>query len=166
MTGWLLIFMLAAQANSAVHITAAARLVESGERAYKQRDYDEASGDFKKAIGIEPTFSEAFDGLIQTYLAAGENAKAAEWITKFLQIDPGRKDFRLTLGNLLLKGNQAQRALAQFATVLKQDAGNADALFGFAQAAKRCGMNDRAAEAMSRGKRLHPEDPRFQSSVQ
>jgi tetratricopeptide (TPR) repeat protein len=119
---------------------------------------------FRSAIEIEPTFREAHESLIQTYLDSGNSLKAAESITRFLEIWPEAGRFRLVLGRILLESQQPERALAQFSIVLNGDPGNAEALLGFAAAAKRAGMENRAREALERGRKLFPSDERFGSA--
>ena len=82
-------------------------------------------------------------------------------MTQLLEIDPDATHYRVLLGQLLLKEKQAQRALAQFSLALKHEPANAEALLGFATAAKQVGMNDRATQALQRGRKLYPADERF-----
>ena len=78
-----------------------------------------------------------------------------------LEIEPELIRYRLLLGQILSEENQTERALAQFSFVLKSAPLNAEALLGFAKAAKRMGMDDRAADAMQRGRKQYPLDERF-----
>ena len=87
-------------------------------------------------------------------------------MTELLEIEPELTRYRLLLGQVLIEEDRPGRALAQFSFVLKSDALNADALLGFADAAKRTGMNDRAAEALERGRKQYPLDGRFKPANQ
>jgi tetratricopeptide (TPR) repeat protein len=162
---WLLAVVFAgiawADATTAFHILAAANACEQGKAELRSMHFQTAIEDFRRAIKIEPTYLEAFEGLIDALLKTQDREQAAAALTQLLEIEPDRSKDRITLGQLLLQEQQAQRALAQFAYVLHLEPTNADALFGFATAAKGAGMPDRAAEALAKGRREHPQDPRF-----
>ena len=147
--------------TNAPHIKAAAAAYEAAGAAARNRKYEQAVDLFSQAIEIEPTFQEAYRGLIDADLALGRNSKAAATITQLLEINPAANRYRLLLGKILAEQNQTERALAQFSFVLQTDPFNADALLGFAAAAGKMGMNDRAADALERGRRQYPSDPRF-----
>ncbi len=152
--------LLLAQPGS-LHIKSALAAYDAGELAAKNKRFPEAVTQFHKAIEIEPTFTDAFNGLIDACLHSGRRTDAAAAITQFLEIEPDVIRYRLLLGQILLEENQAERALAQFSFVLKADPVNAEALLGFAHAAQKAGMADRAAEALERGRKQYPLDARF-----
>ena len=145
------------------HIRAAGTAFESGKAALRDNQLQKAAELFRDAIEIEPTFREAHESLILTYLDSGNSLRAAESMTRFLEIWPDAARYRLMLGRILLESQQPERALAQFSIALNGDPGNAEALLGFADAAKRAGMEDRAREALERGRKLYPSDERFRS---
>lgn len=145
------------------HIRAAAAAFESGKAALRDKQLPKAAELFLSAIEIEPTFREAHESLIRTYLDSGNSMRAAESITRFLEIWPDAARYRLMLGRILLESQQPERALAQFSIALNGDPGNAEALLGFAAAAMRAGMEGRAREALEQGRRLYPSDERFRS---
>ncbi len=155
--------MLALGAESVLHIAAAEQAYHAGEAAAKSGDLATAEIDLNKAIGIEPTYMEAYDALARALLGAGRREEAGRILTRLLQIDPHSTPHRLMLGDLLLLLQQPPRALAQFSLVLKVDPANADALFGFATAARAQGLEDKAVAAMARGRVEHPSDPRFKN---
>ena len=145
------------------HVKAAAAAFESGQTALRNKQLLRAAELFRGAIETEPTFREAHEKLIQTYLDSSNSLKAAESITRFLEIWPDAARYRLVLGRILLESQQPERALAQFSIALNGDPGNPEALLGFAEAANRVGMEDRAKEALDRGRKLYPSDERFRS---
>ncbi|HEY3940040.1 MAG TPA: tetratricopeptide repeat protein [Bryobacteraceae bacterium] len=143
------------------HIKAAASAYQQAKAALLKKDTAAAVELLVKAIQIEPTFLDAYKQLIEARIASGDRLEAAAVITRFLEIEPEASHYRLLLAQILLAQQQWNRALAQFSIVLKDDPFNADALFGFATAAKRLGMQDRASEALSRGRDRYPFDKRF-----
>ncbi|MDQ2840611.1 MAG: tetratricopeptide repeat protein [Acidobacteriota bacterium] len=150
-------------AQSAPHIRAAAAAYESAKSKAFHKQYQTAIDDFHRALEIEPTFIDAFDGLIAAYLDAGHKSDAAGAITQLLEITPNAIRYRVLLGHLLLEQDQTDRALAQFSFALKTQPLDPDALLGFAEAAKRAGMDARAAEELAIGRKQYPHDARFNS---
>jgi tetratricopeptide (TPR) repeat protein len=146
------------------HIKAAAAAYESGNAALRAKSFSSAAEFFQKALTIEPTFTEARQALVSIYVQSGQRLETAAAITKLLQIQPGLSRERLMLAQILLEEKQPQRALAQFSFVLKDDPDKADALLGFAIAAKQIGLDARAAQAMERGRKRYPLDARFKKS--
>lgn len=144
-----------------LHIKAAANAYESGKEALQKKQTEKAIGLFRKAIDIEPTFTDAFESLAAAYLDSGRRLEAAAVLTQLLEFEPNATSSRLLLGQILLKERQPRRALAQFSLVLNHDPFNPDALLGFASTATQIGLVDRASEALERGRRRYPSDARF-----
>lgn len=151
---------------SEMHIKAAAAANNQAKAAAAVHRFATAIEFFQKAIEIEPTFEEAYEGLIGAYLSSGHFLDAAAAITKFLETEPNAVRYRVTLGQILLELKQPERALAQFSFVLKTDPFHPEALLGFATAASQFGLPDRAAEALERGKAHYPADSRFKNVSQ
>ena len=164
MSGRFLLALLTAASCLATqaHIKAALAAYQSAELAAAQKEYRKAADLFARAIQIEPTYLEAYDGLIQQDLALGLRSDVAAALTKALEIDAGTARYRRLLGQILLEQKQTERALAQFSLALETEPFNADALAGFAAAATQLGMKDRAAEALARGHQKYPNDKRFE----
>lgn len=148
--------------SSEPHIRAAVDALQNGKAALAKKQLESAANLFQKAIEIEPTFTEARQALIHLDLAAGRRMEAAKAITQLLEIEPSDAKNRVLLGQILLEQQQPERALAQFSAALNTDPNNADALSGFAAAATKMGMIDRANEALQRGRKSYPSDARFQ----
>ena len=147
--------------NECTHIRAAAHCFQ-GEAARAKKQLDSAADFFQKAIHIEPTFMQARQALIRVDIEAGRKMDSAKAITELLEIEPDDTADRILLGQILLEQKQAERALAQVSTVLRAQPNSAEGLLGFASAAATIGMQDRAKEALERGRKRYPSDPRFQ----
>ena len=147
-----------------VHIKAALAAYDDAQNALRDKQFEQAGEFFRKAIEIEPTFMDAYDGLVKLYLDTNRRLEAAAMITRLLEIEPSASHHRLMLGQILLDEKQWNKALAQFAFVLRTDPLNADALLGFAAAASQAGMADRASDALERGRKQYPLDERFKRS--
>ena len=165
----LLLLMFAAGAahaeTNAPHIKAALSAYEVGNAAVREHHLNAAIDSFRRAIEIEPTFMEARRGLIEALLSSGNRLEAAAAITRLLEIEPDANRYRLVLGRILLDQKQPSRALAQFSILLESEPDNADALLGFAAAAKQAGMQSKALDALKRGAARYPTDRRFQQAL-
>lgn len=148
-------------APSTPHIKAAASALQSGKAALLRKQPAAAAEFLKQAIEIEPTFLDAYKALIDAYIAAGESLQAAAIMTRFLEIEPDASRYRIRLGRILLEQKEWTRALAQYAFVLRDAPFDADALWGFASAAKQLGLEERASEALAMGRAHNPQDKRF-----
>jgi tetratricopeptide (TPR) repeat protein len=143
------------------HIKAAQAAYAEGKEAQMSKQIERAIQLFEQAIDIEPTFLDAREALIATYLDSGQELSGAAAITAFLEIKPDAFLYRVRLGQILLRQKQPERALAQFSLVLKQEPNSADALWGFASAARLLGMENRAKAAIENGRKRFPGDERF-----
>jgi predicted Zn-dependent protease len=148
-----------------MHVKSALSAYEAAQSAIRKNQTADAIVLLRKAIDIEPTFLEAREALSDQFMKAGSPSEAGAAMTQLLEIEPGATHYRVLLGQLLLKQKQAERALAQFSLVLRHEPENADALVGFATAAKEVGMNDRAIQALERGRKRYPFDDRFKAAT-
>ncbi|MCU1292287.1 MAG: tetratricopeptide repeat protein [Bryobacterales bacterium] len=149
----------------APHIKAAQAAYEEGKQAQADQQLSRAAECFQRAIEIEPTFLDAREALIRSYLDSSQRLEAAGAITRLLEINPELLSYRLLLGQILLEQKRAEKALAQFSLVLKREPYNAEGLLGFAAAAKQAGMKERANEAIERGRKRYPTDTRFERAA-
>jgi len=160
----LLSFSTLLGAYSPPQIQSAVAAYQTAQTALENKQYSKAIDEFRRAIEIEPTYLQAFEGLIRACRASGLSSETAEATTKLLEIEPDLSTYRLLLAQILMEQGQTKRALAQFSFVLKGDLSNADALLGFAAAAQKLGMADRANDALQRGRNKYPSDARFKRS--
>lgn len=149
-----------ASAN-APHIKTAQAAYQAGKAALLSKHPAAAAESLRKAIKIEPTFLDAYTDLIAALGASGDRLESAAVITRLLEIEPAANHYRLLLAQILLAEKQWDRSLAQFSLLLRDDPFNADALSGFAAAAKSLGMESRASEALAKGRERYPLDKRF-----
>jgi tetratricopeptide (TPR) repeat protein len=146
------------------HIQAAREAFDTGKAEAEGKHFERAVEYCRRAIEIEPTFTEAHQCLIDAYLQSNQRLEGAAAITRFLEIEPELKENRLTLAQILLDEKEYERALAQFSLLLKRDPFDADALLGFSNAARQLGMDERAAQALELGRKRHPDDDRFKAT--
>jgi len=67
---------------------------------YQTKDYKNAQGEFERAVGISPNYSNALYFLGLTYFNEGQNDKAITEISKVVQLNPDNKDVKNVLSNL------------------------------------------------------------------
>jgi tetratricopeptide (TPR) repeat protein len=144
-----------------IHVKSALAAISAAKSEIENQHFERAADFCRKAVEIEPTFIEAHECLIGAYLKSNQRLEAAAAITRFLEIEPELRRYRLILAQILFEGKQFERALAQFSLVLRSDPFDADALLGLASASSQLGMGDRAAQALERGRKRYPLDSRF-----
>ncbi len=158
--------ILLAATQPAVHIRAAVAAFQAAEAARSSHDWKLAETSYLRAIDIEPTYMEAYRGLVELYRVTNRPTEAAAILTRILQIEPNSISDRLLLGRFLLDNRQSMRALAQFNAAVQCNTHNADALYWFIRAARESGMADRAFEAAQLGAKKFPKDARFPALIQ
>jgi tetratricopeptide (TPR) repeat protein len=91
-------------ANGAQHMQAAVE-------AHKQRHFDVAIEEFRKATETDPNFAEAFLDLGEVYLETRDYPKAATALNRALELDPDLAPAHLQLGYTLLAEGYAEQAV-------------------------------------------------------
>ncbi len=162
----LYVALFSAAEQPAPHVKAAEAAYKKGEASRSLLNWSSAEASYLRAIDIEPTYIEAYRGLIAVYRATSRTAECAQILTRLLQIQPDSVGDRLVLGGILMDGREWMRALAQFTEAVRLDPQNADALYWFARAAEESGMTDRAREAAELGRKRFPQDKRFRPLVE
>ena len=93
----------------------------------QQKNYGDASVEFRNAIRIDPRFAEAYYQLAQAELAQRDWRAAFVALERTLELDPSRSDARLERGRLYLAGRQFDKAEQDAKTILRADPNNAAA---------------------------------------
>jgi predicted Zn-dependent protease len=84
-------------------------------------------------------------------------AEAAAAFEAAIRLKPDHSPSRAELGKLLVKRGDLAGAIAQLEPAVAQDAGNVAAAYALAQAYRRRGQTERAAEMLARVSRLNAE---------
>ena len=84
-------------------------------------EVDKAIDDLKRAIALHPNFGLALNELGVQYLRKGELDKAAEVLTKVLQISPDAPEPSLNYGIVLLQQKKFPEAEAQLRDAVKKN---------------------------------------------
>jgi tetratricopeptide (TPR) repeat protein len=89
----------------------AARHMQAGIAADKQKQFDVAITEFKKVTELEPTFADGFVGLGQTYMEKHDFASAVTPLKRALEVDPDLAPAHQLLGYALLAQGYATQAI-------------------------------------------------------
>ncbi|MFA5878414.1 MAG: tetratricopeptide repeat protein [Candidatus Staskawiczbacteria bacterium] len=79
---------------------------------YQSKDYQGAQGEFERAVGISPNYSNALYFLGLTYYELGQNAKAIDSIQKVVDLNPADETIKKVLNNLK-SGNKPLEGIGQ-----------------------------------------------------
>jgi len=80
---------------------------------------DEAAPHFRRAMEMVPDYPDPYQGLAEIMIARNDYREAHRLIGRALSLTPGRSDFRLTLGMLLLEEGKIQAAIGEIVNALK-----------------------------------------------
>ena len=112
-----------------------ARYLERGDRYFAKEQYREAALEYRNALRIESTNTQATRQLGLAYYQLGELGQAFRYFLKTLEVEPDNLEVRLKLGQIYLMGARAADARAEAARVLQKEPRNLDALILMAGAA-------------------------------
>lgn len=115
----------------------------------------EARVELERAVRLDPRQSDAVEALARLDLAQGKADQAAALLAPLVQSGE-REDLRELLGEALIHAGRPAAALTLLEKVLTlQSPARTYALA--AEAARRCGKLERAAEICEQGMRVHPD---------
>ena len=100
----------------------AVHALEKGNEEASQKQLDKAEADFKRSIGIAPTYAPAYLALGKLYLTQGKLDDAITNLHLAIHYDPSDFESRLTLGIAFLNlkdFDSAKRELSEAATINK-----------------------------------------------
>ena len=104
-----------------LHVRAYAAL---GLRAGLQGRFEEALGDFGKAVQIEPDYAEAHYNLAMILMQQGQYAPAAAKLREVIRIDPADAQSYALLGACLAAQGRIEEAMKQYRAALDLDPTN------------------------------------------
>jgi tetratricopeptide (TPR) repeat protein len=100
----------AAVANSAI---------SSGLNFYQKKDYTRASAEFKRSIALDPTNTQAYNYLANSYLAQKKPEEAIKVYKNSLTLDPTQDSVHTNLGNIYLQDKKYNQAETEFKTATR-----------------------------------------------
>lgn len=119
-------------------------------------NYQKAAEEFKQALAIDPTYSEAALDLARTYNALFDEANADKYFRRALDIDPDYTEARASYGGMLLDRGDLDEAVRQLNAAVQKEKGNAMAWYLLTVALTRKEAFDQAVQAGREAVRLDP----------
>ncbi len=134
---------------------------ESGNHYLENGEFPEAVIQFSNAIRVDPNFAQAHFKLAESYLQEKRPADAYRELQRTIELDPGNSKASLDLGLLLIAGRGYDRVEPIAATMLKQDAHNADAHLLLSELNRAQGNLDSALREIHTAITLNSTDPQL-----
>ncbi len=141
------------------------KYLQSGMRYANEGKLKEASIQFANALKIDHNFAEAHYQLSKVYMKEGSYIPAYAELLRTVDLQPNNIQARIDLGNLLLAGRQADKALDQADAVLKLDPNNADAFALKAGVAASKGDKATAIEQIQHALSIKPDSAPFHTTL-
>lgn len=123
---------------------------------HEQGRHQEAIEHFRLALGQQPGFVPALNGLGNACCALGEHQRAEEAFRQALRHDPGNPLLHNNLGNVLKESGRVSDAVASYRQSLSIDAGYAEAHVNLGIALKESGSLAEARAALGQALALRP----------
>jgi len=127
-----------------------------GQAAFQRDDWWAAVDAYRNALGANPRYLEAFQGLAEAFFALGEYDEASKQVQSALKLGPLSSSVNVLYGRILLGQMKYEEALAQFQGVLAREPKNQAAQFGLAEYQV---MKGRLEVASNQFEALRKEDP-------
>jgi tetratricopeptide (TPR) repeat protein len=131
------------------------RGLEFYNKGYEQ-NYKQAINEFKSALQVDPTYSQAALYLGRAYRSLYDYDTANQYFKKAIDIDPDYLDARVSYAGGLLDTGAFDEAIRQLNFVSQRDAGNGTAWYLLSQAFFRKGAYEQAVRASREAVKLIP----------
>lgn len=116
-----------------------------GQASFQRDDYWGAVDAFRDALGTNPRYFDAYQGMADAFFALGEYDEASKQVQAALKLGPLSSDVNVLYGRILLGQMKYEEALAQFQGVLAREPKNQAAQFGLAEYQVMKGRLDQAS---------------------
>ena len=127
----------------------------------KSGRYDEAAGEFIKALAVNQNFLTAKYNLALTYRAMGKTEKAIEKIEEVLEESPEFVEANYTLGTLLIERYDFESALKPLITTTRIQTDHADGWANLGYTLFMLESYDDALTAYAKAEFLNPKDAKI-----
>ncbi len=129
-----------------------------GYLAWQDRDYAKAAQVFGDLHRSSPKDIRGLVGVVETLAGQGNIAAAIKEMEAAQAAEPDRRDLRIALGNLNVRGEHYEEAIKQYNTILAKDPRAADVLFKLAETYRRKGDLNQAIDAFRKSSQAAPND--------
>lgn len=131
-----------------------------GQSAYQKEDFWGAVDAYRRALGANPRYLEAFQGEAEAFFALGEYDEAYRLIQEALKLGRLNSEVNVLYGRILLGQSKTEEALAKFQEVQNREPKNQAALFGLAEYQVMKSRLDLAASQFETIRRADPANAR------
>ena len=138
---------------------AAADHFDKGLSAYNKgtkENYQKAAEEFKQALAIDATYSEAALYLARTYNALFDQPNADKYFRRAIEIDPDYTEARASFGGMLLDRGDLDEAVRQLNAAVQKEKSNSMSWYLLTVALTRKEAFDQAVQAGREAIRLDP----------
>lgn len=138
---------------------AATDLLDKGLALYNKGskdNYQKAAEQFKQALAIDPTYSQAALDLARTYNSLFDEANADKYFRLAIQIDPDYTEAHASYGGMLLDRGDLDEAVRQLNAAVQKEKSNDMAWYLLSVALTRKEAFDQAVQAAREAVRLAP----------
>jgi tetratricopeptide (TPR) repeat protein len=138
---------------------AATDLVDKGLAFYNKGakdNYQKAAEQFKQALALDPTYSQAALDLARTYNSLFDETNADKYFRLAIQIDPDYTEARASYGGMLLDRGDLDEAVRQLNTAVQKDKTNDMAWYLLSVALARQEAFDQSIQAARQAVQLAP----------
>ena len=133
------------------------RLVGQAKEAVKKGEADAAIGELRKALEIDPDYTEAHNDLGTALFHKGQTAEAITQYQEAIRFKPDFAEAHYNLGLVLLHKGQTVEAIAEFQEALRLNPDLADAHYNLGVALLDKGRTDEAITEFQEAIRLKPD---------
>jgi Flp pilus assembly protein TadD len=125
----------------------------------ERKDFAQASGEYNKAVGLEPNYEPALAGLGNVDLNLGRMKEASQMFQKALQLKPDDAKAVTNYGTVLQSLGEFDAAKAQFQRAISLAPDNDDAYCDLGVLLFQTGDADAAVLQFDQAAKINPSDP-------
>jgi len=123
-----------------------------------KKDYDQSIALLKQTYQSTPGNIQPVIALVRTYLLAGKNQEAGNFLDAVIKASPGNINVRVLRGQVYLSEGKTEQAINTFKEAIKNDANNTTSYYQLAVIHLRNRKYDKASEVLNKGLAIAPKN--------
>ena len=132
--------------------------LSSGLSFYQSKNYSKAASEFQRAVSLDPSNTQAYNYLGNSYLAQNKTAEAIKVYNTSLSIDPTQDTVHTSLANIYLGQKNYTSAEKEFKTAIKLNPTDTVAPYTLGQMYQQQGRYTDAENQFNKVIRMAPGD--------
>ena len=132
--------------------------LSSGLSFYQSKNYTKAASEFQRALSLDPTNTQSYNYLGNSYLAQNKTAEAIKVFKNSLSIDPTQDLVHTSLANIYLGQKNYTAAEAEFKSAIKFNPTDTVAPYTLGQMYQQQGRYTDAENQFKKVMRMAPQD--------